>query len=352
MRMLRHVLAAALVCAAAAPGISHAFSIAESQKGSKKIVQWASDTIGYFLHPAGCKQLSQSDTFQQWRAGYEGWMAVPCTNVQFVEQHHCQAGACKFDKGAACGSDADCPSASNLKLVAVGYNTNGRNELAFINDSAWSYGNYVLGVTVPVWDGSGKIFESDIAFNGYLQKWTTNPKGTSNNTQHLLSVAIHEEGHFFGVQHVLPQTGWDPKDPPTMAPAVDPYGNSWTLNADDSKAVCFLHPKTTYGCAGDVDCPYIVDQDSKGQEAYTGKLTCSSGQCTFGGSVPVGGQTELGQPCSNDDQCKSSMCQPVSSTQAYCSQLCTPQSPNCPPNFDCYPYQNNQSQGACLPSSL
>ena len=59
MRMLRHVLAAALVCAAAAPGISHAFSVAESQKGSKKIVQWASDTIGYFLHPAGCKQLNR-----------------------------------------------------------------------------------------------------------------------------------------------------------------------------------------------------------------------------------------------------------------------------------------------------
>jgi hypothetical protein len=342
------------------PGSAHAFSIAVAQPGSQTVVHWFNSTIQYFLNVDGCQTASAKGcatlppdkTFEQWNAGFQGWMATGCTTLNFQQGYHCNTALkkCQYDKNVSCGVDADCPAAHNLKLVASGYNENGRNELAFVKNQDWTYGDFVLGVTVPVWQSNGAIVESDIAFNGYLQNWTALPNGINQETQHLLSVAIHEEGHFFGVQHVLGNVNQN--DPPTMAPYVDPYGKTATLNSDDAKVACFLHPKGgKYTCQTDADCPYVVEHDpNANKEFYNAKLTCVNGGCSFNGgsTTPVGGSTDLGGTCNTDDDCKSGVCQPFGST-AYCSQLCQVSQANCPANFACYPYQNGGGKGACLP---
>lgn len=342
------VLAFAAASLPAAP--ASAYSVTTAAGGGKSVKRWFSNKISYHINPIGSDDLPFSTVQAELTKGFAGWMEPSCTGLEFTPGYHCNTalGKCLYDKNVACKADSDCPASTNKKVMPIGYNANGRNELVFIEDSSWKHGNFVLGVTVA-WDNNwqGAITESDIAFNGYLQKWTTDPNKAGNGTQHLLSVAIHEQGHFFGVMHVL--GGWNQADPPTMAPNVMPYGISASLSADDKKASCFLNPKSTHSCSNDSDCPYVVQKSSQsGSESYGAKLVCKSGSCVWG-AAPVQGQTTIGGTCSSDNDCKSGLfCQPIGNGTSYCAQTCTVSKANCPSGFTCYPYQGNTGQGVCL----
>lgn len=353
LRIPRSVCLAACLLALSAwamPQDGLAFSLSNPSTTSKALVKWPTSKISYFLNPLCSADLQPAACLDQLRAGFKGWMAVPCTGITFTEGYHCNTAlqSCLYDKGTSCKADSDCPASKNLKLIPMGYNTNGRNEVAFIENSAWTFGQYVLGVTSPMFYTDGTITEADIALNGYSQNWTTNYKNTGSSTQDVLSVAIHEEGHFFGAQHVLGTISQS--DPPTMAPYVADFGLSQSLNADDQKIACYLHPKTgTYTCQNDSDCPYMVADDSSGKEYYAAKLVCQSGTCTWGGTA-VGGSTPLGGACSVTKDCTTSLfCQPFGNS-SFCAQYCTTSKQDCPSGFTCYGYQNGNGQGACLPS--
>jgi len=360
MRSVRFSLAALLTAgllgaaAAGLPSSALAFSVQTPKESPKTVVKWPTNKISYFLNPVCSADLPQAACLDQLRAGFKGWMAVPCTNITFTEGYHCNTalGTCIYNKGTSCAQDSDCPAAKNLALLPMGGDTNGRNEVAFIETSAWTFGQYVLGVTSPVYYISGpqafQITEADIALNGYSQYWTTKYQNTGNSTQDVLSVAIHEEGHFFGAQHVLGTI--DPNDPPTMAPYVADFGKSQSLNADDQKLACYLHPKTgVYTCQNDSDCPYIVADDSSGKEYYSAKQICQNGQCTWGGAA-VGGATKLGGACSVTKDCLTSLfCQPFGN-ESFCAQYCTTTKQDCPAGFTCFGYQSGGGKGACLPS--
>ncbi len=343
-----------LVCAALALLLLPAadgwgFAVSAPTPTSAKLVRWSNPTVVYFLHPSGSDNLSTDVVFGELVKGFEGWMATGCTSLVFKRGYHCNnaVGKCLVDN-KTCTQESDCPSAMAKKAIPLGFNLNKRNELVFVENSNWKFGTFVLGVTSPVSGSNGVIFESDIAFNGYQQKWTTNAGKAGSGTQHLLSVAIHEEGHFFGAQHML--GGWSQSDPPTMAPNVWPYGVSATLNADDKKTACFLNPKSgSYTCNSNADCPYVNSKNKKtGQEYYSAKYVCQGGKCAWG---PMGasGQTALGGTCSADGDCKTGLfCQPFG-VQSYCSQFCQTNQANCPDGFACYGYQNGGGKGACMP---
>ncbi len=362
MRTFKKLLIpAALLALAVLPQTLLAFSVGVPQAGSHNFLHWTQTSVPYYLHPSGAPGTTPDIANGQLQLGFQGWMDVACGNLQFVLNHHCSGGMCTYDKGLTCATDADCPSAKNLKLTPLG-TTNSRNELGFVTTNAWTFGAYVLGVTSPSFDPqSGKIYEADIAFNGYYYNWVANfadagpwsqtPTPTSKTKMHLLSVAIHEEGHFFGAQHVL--KNYSQTDPPTMAPEVDPYGATATLSADDQKIICFLNPQTAYTCANDADCPYINETDSSGQEYYAAKMSCDTGtsKCswTAGTTTTTGGK--MGTVCSLDADCTSPLfCQPVNTT-SYCSQLCQTATPNCGTGFQCAAYQGGNGQGACIPTS-
>lgn len=358
MLTLRHLLLCTFLLI---PQTLWAFSIGVPQPGSHYPLHWNKSSVTYYVNPLGAPGLTPDVTSQQLQLGFQGWMDVPCGNLKFVLGHHCgNSGACLYDTGKSCSTDADCPSAKNLNVTPVG-STNSRNELVFINSSAWSFGGFVLGVTSPSFDPqNGEIQEADIAFNGYYYNWAANfndsgpwdqsPTPQNKTKMHLLSVCIHEEGHFFGAQHVL--SNFSQSDPPTMAPQVDPYGATATLNADDKKLMCYLYPKTAYTCAVAADCPYVNETNSSGQEYYATQLYCNSGTCGWTkGSGTTTTTGKMGETCSLDSDCTSPLfCQPVDTT-SYCSQTCKTASSNCGTGFTCIGYQNGNGTGACIPTS-
>ena len=298
-----------------------AFSVSLTGGGSGQVVRWPTSALTYSLHPACSADLPAAACLDEVRASFAAWTGQACSAIQFTE-------------GA--------PS-SNLKLTSVGYDTNGINELAWIENSQWTYGTYVLGVTSPVFYNDGTIIEADIAFNGYLQTWSMSGADYSTDVK---SVAVHEIGHFFGLQHVL--GGYDSGNPPTMAPTADPFMQSRTPEADDLKGLCFLVPKGAYTCSSDADCPHIVAV-SQGQEYYAGILSCTNGSCGDVSNQIPQGTGALGDTCTNDYDCADpGFCQSLSTGSGVCGSPCAPASDTCPAGFSCVAYSNAPDQGVCL----
>lgn len=287
----------------------------------KKLVRWQISTVPYYLNPAGSADISDQSDIQAVKEGFNDWITLPCSSlkVNFLG------------------------NAGNTSLL-TGAQANGKNELHWVETSAWTFGKYTLGVTAPLSDYDGKIWEADIAFNGYLQSWsTTGGSGKSD----VKGIAIHEIGHFFGIQHNL--GGFSQASPPTMAPYWDGTLKARTLEQDDKNAFCFLYDNAAYSCSGDGDCPYVVGHKSNGDEYYESKYVCKSGKCQLGSSTATGTKG-IGDSCSTDQECKSPFfCQPVWGQGSMCSQLCNPNSStSCPSGFLCVPYEG-QSTGACIP---
>lgn len=286
---------------------AEAFSIALTPYNN--VVRWATSNLTYYLDPEGAPDIKDGSDIAAIKASFDDWQAVDCSALTF-----------QF-----------LGNTSNKSVIPITGNTNGKNELVFITNSSWTFGQYVLGVTSPLYYYDGKIFEADIAFNGYLVSWTT--KGDYWKVD-VKSVAIHEIGHFFGLQHVL--YGYDPNDPPTMAPAVDPNGKTATLHADDKAGACFLYPKSGYyTCTSDSQCPYVVDTYSNGDEYYSKKLTCKNGYCS-GVSGVSPGSVDFGGTCNIASDCKSpNSCETLDSGIKVCTTTCDPFNDKCPDGYHC-----------------
>ena len=305
-----------------APALASAYAI--NQTPLNLTVRWNKMPIPYYLTSQGSSDVSDASDTNAVLASFADWEAVTCSKLAFVQ------------KGTT----------PNVSVLATGAQPNDKSEVVWVEDSSWDFGNYVLGVTSPLSYVDGTIFEADIAFNGYSTNWSTTGKF---NTSDVKSVAIHEIGHMFGLQHNLcEQQGYDcpfnGNDPPTMAPAADPYGKTASLHADDKSAACFLYPTgALFNCGSDDECPFVLDNANNGEEYYTTKLLCSNGFCAY----DTQGKAPMGDPCDTSEDCAAPLfCQPVENTQ-YCTHYCYEELDNCEEGFDCYPYQGD-TLGACV----
>ena len=310
-RLLATFVALSLAVVATAPAA--AFSIATV---SGKELKWPIFDVGYYLDANGWSGISNGSDRQALVSAFNDWQAVSCSKL-------------KFHKVG---------DTTTTNVLPTGADGNGKNELIW-KEGYWPFGNNVLGVTSPMFGVSGAIAEADIVFNGTIQ-WNTN--GSMLYSIDVKSVGIHEIGHLFGLQHNL---SFNENDPPTMAPYADPYGKSASLHQDDKNAICFLYPSSSYSCTSASQCPYVVADNSQGQEYYASHYKCSGGKC-----VPEAGSSgpgELGSNCVNDSSCKSGLFCAQTTEGSWCSQWCSVSGQNCPSGFTCFYLEENSDEGIC-----
>jgi len=323
MKKASYTIRLSLLCACFVSTTALAYSINQTDFGYT--MRWQSLPATYYLNPAGSDNINNGSDIAAIGQSFADWEAVSCSVLNFTKLGEINTAA----------------------VQSMGAESNDQNDITFIENNTWTLGEYVLGVTIPLGMTNGQFVEVDIAFNGYHHKWSTTGKKWRVDVK---SVAIHEIGHYVGMQHVL--GGYSQYNPPTMAPQNDPYGKTASLETDDKLGVCYLYPSGgKFICNNDAECPYVVENEpSTGKEYYGSKLECNSQVCQppNQSTGPVG--KVLGEPCAAGIPCADTLfCQPVADG-AYCAQSCSPAAKNCPLGYSCLPYAGGDT-GACLPNS-
>jgi hypothetical protein len=287
-------------------------------------LRWNRRNVSFYLDADGTRDITTQEDAQAIQRAIQSWNNVACSD--FTLQ---QVG-----------------TITHTNTIVTTNRTDGQNAVVWIEDNRWTFGSYVLAVTTPVFDNNGRISEADISFNGYQTRWSTNLSQAGD----VESVAVHEFGHFFGLQHVL--GGESMAEPPTMAPFADPYGKTRSLTPDDQQGLCYLYPSPNrYTCTQNSQCPRFVDTNDQGQEFYSGTSTCNAGTCSGSQSLPQG-TLPIGSTCSDPYECASGLFCQATNLGSVCTQTCTPQNSNtCPTGFRCLPYPQS-TDGACIANTF
>lgn len=228
---------ALVACLAAAPA-AHAYDLMG--------VKWvdAKFPIVWTLDADGVDNISTSADRDEVIRAAQMWTNVACSKVAF-------------------GTPSSLPAAQRTAT------DDGVNKVFWREaGEGWTYGRYTLGVTTPKYYSSGpdanEIFDADIEFNGQDYNWSTS--ATCTDCTDVFSIALHELGHFFGLDHPCgpTQSGDDcssnAERQSIMFAAYAGYPTQ-RLGSDDTAAACALYPQPAAGsgvqgspCTATVDC--------------------------------------------------------------------------------------------------
>jgi len=180
--------------------------------------------------------------------------------------------------------------------------------------------------------------EADITFNGVMHTWSTDEAATATDVE---SIAVHEIGHFLGLDHSctdMAEMDCLPASQSVMNPAY-PGGLTREPLQDDQNGICDIYPNAKQACEGkkrlketcekDCECEdslYCVPDSSTGarmcSRACGGAtdLPCPRGLgCVLG--LDSGGDRGLclrleegnikspGMVCSRDSECSTGRCE-------------------------------------------
>lgn len=247
--------------------------------------------IGYFVDPAGSEDITDGSDVEAVKQGFQNWQCVLCSSIQF-----------RYD-------------GDNPAPVATG---DGQNSVGWAEtEEAWPFGPGTLSASVlGICAGGGGPNEADIAFNGADHTWsTTDPVSGDADVG---SIAIHEEGHFLGLDHPCTdesETDCLPTEQAVMNP-IYPGGIWRTPNEDDQAGVCALYPP--------------------------GKDSCDEGKV-------IGSKCEKNCECEPGLQCIMGL-----DDQRYCSRSCRGDETKCPRGMACMLAarptggQGGPAPGACV----
>ncbi len=214
----------ALICAAALVVVIPAFSYLP-QLTSQQLDQWSTTAfpIQWNLNPATGTNVNGSAGVQTVIANsYATWIGAPNTSLPVTQ-------------GSNSNVSTESSSPSNINLIC------------FVCSDVQFGGTETLAETITTTadaagqsDGhggstkfAGQIIKADIAFNPGVQ---FNTGGTGGTGQDLQTVATHEIGHFFGLDHsAISRAVMYPFAPDTLT----------TLGYDDVAGISLVYPKST-----------------------------------------------------------------------------------------------------------
>lgn len=331
----RHVSRSALVLA-----VLGATSVASAYTPSASKWNPASLPIGYRVNGASAPtSIGSAGAIAAVEAGFATWAAPACTTWRSTNQ------------GASTRTRAQAGDSERTILWIQGAAGSWPAELGSETST--------IGVTTPVWRSGGYFIDADIQFNAVGFRWGNGSSGTVD-TQ---SIAVHEEGHFLGLDHTSVRGA-------VMFPSYS-GGQVRNLSSDDQAGVCALYPSgmavpdagvvadsgvspgggdvgavcnASTPCAAGNRCVCRSATDCFCSRSCSASSPCPSGfQCanTSIGAlcVPGGGGMmgtgRTGDPCTAPDQCSTGLCVQGGGGAAFCSQACTDDC-SCPNNFSCF----------------
>jgi hypothetical protein len=151
-------------------------------------------------------------------------------------------------ENARCGDAGEKPSIAisdsfgPAVCMSPQYNTrSGNANVVIFRDDEWPYSGEgrELAATWLTVDGQGAIFDADIEINATGPLALPMPEGLSFGVivdQHdLLSIMVHETGHFLGLDHSREEGS-------VMLAELSAGEARHTLSADDEAAICAVYP--------------------------------------------------------------------------------------------------------------
>jgi hypothetical protein len=219
-------------------------------------------------------------------------------------------------------------------------------------EDAWStipgVGSSTIGLT-PFYTVGSEITEAKIVFNDRDYNWDTSASDTD-----VQSIAVHEFGHFFGLDHydeysATKRTQCQGAFYPSVMCSMYPGGATRTLSADDVQGICYLYPKpgalgsscSSSACGSGLSCHPDDDYCTKSCGTCPAGYTCTGGLCERNVPPPT-------CPSCGDLGCGAgSYCMGYSGG-SFCTRDCSGANP-CPSDFDCSPLEGGGS--VCWPLS-
>ena len=312
MTRRRWLIALILIAALGSTGSVHAYTIL-TLDGGRTSVRWPTPVMTYEVHDELVPYL-EGDV-EGIRQIMQAWQNVECASISLVDNGDTGSEGAAYPYG---GFD-------------------GVNRVVFVEGQNWRpEDSQALAITALSYGAGGgkRIAEADIAFNGNYQ-WTI----SGGSGQNFLSTALHEAGHYFGIQHSSSASSIMYFQENGLPPILTP---------DDQEALCFLYPADIGGhtCGDDDDCPLVEGSDQLGQTITLGKMRCVDSLCQLGDD-PI--KRGFGEPCADSTQCEDELFCEASGAQQICTRGCLLANNDCPVSFQCVPEALAAESGLCWP---
>lgn len=178
--------------------------------------------IRYHLASDGFSTANKTAELNALRACFAQWQSVPGTIIKFE------------DAGLV---------APYVDMLKPGDGTNvvyWEKKTNFVNGGSVMIGPGVLGYCAYSYDSSGRMLGSDILLNGTNYNWFTDFNDQANTNQFIESTALHEIGHWLGLEH-------SPVGGATMlASGRDGVDAVAGLSTDDVSFARAVYPQTNF----------------------------------------------------------------------------------------------------------
>jgi hypothetical protein len=142
--------------------------------------------IRYYLAKDAWSKQNANDELNAVRAAIGQWQSVPGIIL-------------KFEEGGLVPSGVDVNGEDNTNVV-YWVKQAATNGAVWVNNERTEISG-ALAVTFPVYFDDHTIVEADLVFNGVDHRWFTDYKNSFSADNFVEAVALHEFGHFIGLQH-------------------------------------------------------------------------------------------------------------------------------------------------------